>query len=236
VTLAALLAFGFTASAARAQCAFEHPKKARLIESDLVQAFVSCGNPGGNPVNDNTEGGVPSCSPPETFNEQAGSPANGWLWDETKSRGNVRFSAQMAPVSVTNDTTLPPACANPLLCPPGSKDLLVHMQLHNIIDGAGRASGTGTLATVARATLDDRGADGMAGGGDDQDMTVVDFPAGFPFTLTDGRTNLKTSADALLNAIGQPSLPSCTSIEVVSVSVLDENGNAFASMGTFLTQ
>jgi hypothetical protein len=235
--LAALLAIGFTASAARAQCQFEHPKKARVIESDLVQAFVSCGTVGGNPVNNTTEGGVPSCSPPETFNEQDGSPCNGWLWDETKSRGNLRFSSTQAPVAVRKDTTLP--IAQPIggpLSPPGSKDLFVHMQLHNIIDCTGAASGTGTLATVARATLDDRGADGMAGTLDDTDMTIVDFPAGFPFTLTEGRTNLKTSADALLNSIGQVSLPSCTSIEVVSVSVLDENGNAFASMGTFLTQ
>ncbi len=33
---------------ANAQCAFVHPKKAKLIAMNLVQPFVSCNNPGGN--------------------------------------------------------------------------------------------------------------------------------------------------------------------------------------------
>jgi hypothetical protein len=234
VTVVALAALGLSASVARAQCGFEHPVKAKKLQANLVQAMVSCGNPGGNAVNDNTEGGVPSCSPPETFNEQAGSPANGWLWDETRSSGMLRLQAKTSPYPASNDTTLPPPCANPLLCPAGAVDLFVGLRLKAILDAAGPANGTGTLATVARATINDRGTDGMAGTGDDTDMTIVDFPAGFPFTLENGKTNLKSSAAALLNAIGQKSLPSCSSIEVVAVSVLDENGNGFASIGTFL--
>ncbi len=48
ITLAAILALGFTASMASAQCAFEHPKKAKKFQGSFVQAFVSCNNPGGN--------------------------------------------------------------------------------------------------------------------------------------------------------------------------------------------
>jgi hypothetical protein len=66
------------------------------------------------------------------------------------------------------------------------------------------------------------------------DMTVIDFPAAFPFDLVGGQAKLKTSANALLNSIGQPGLPPCSSIEVVDVTVEDENTNPFARMGTFL--
>src|SRR3954451_23445972 len=58
--LAAVLVVGISASAALAQCAFEHPKKAGGLKSNFVQAFVSCGNPGGNSPNTTTEGGVPT--------------------------------------------------------------------------------------------------------------------------------------------------------------------------------
>jgi len=233
VALAAVLTVGFAASLAQAQCSFEHPKKAVKLQSNLVQAFVSCGNPGGNSSNTNTEGGVPTCAPPETFNEQAGSPPNGWLWTETKSQGKVSFKAKAVCTGVSTGTSspqlLPCNPASPLNTgPPPSADLEAKLDLKAIEDAGSAgdgANGPGTLSTVARATLDDRAAG---------DMTVIDFPAGFQFDLVDGKAKLKTSADALLNGIGQPGLPPCSSIEVVSIVVLDENGNGFANMGTFL--
>ena len=66
------------------------------------------------------------------------------------------------------------------------------------------------------------------------DLTVVDFPASFPFTMSGGKATVKTSADALLNGIGQPSLPHCSSIETVSITVVDPNGDTFANLGAFL--
>src|SRR5262245_53796557 len=84
---AAVLALGFTASmASAANCAYEHPKSAKSLKSSMVQAMVSCNNPGGNTPNATTEGGVPTCAPPETFHEQAGSPPGGWTWDEGKGK------------------------------------------------------------------------------------------------------------------------------------------------------
>lgn len=219
LTLAAVLALGFAASSARAACDFEHPKKAKKFQANLVQAFVSCGNPGGNSPNATTEGGVPTCQPPETFNQKAGSPASGWLWDEAKGQGAVAIKSSPVPLVV------PP---NNVLNPPGdTTDLAVAVKLKGVLDAAGPASGTGALATVARATLDDR-----AGGS----MTVIDFPAAFPLTLTAGAGKLKTSADALLNGIGQPGLPGCTSIETVSILVTDENGNTFANVGLYMPE
>jgi hypothetical protein len=229
VTLAAILALGFTASLASAQCAFEHPKKAKKIQASLVQAFVSCGNPGGNTPNTTTESGtVPTCKPPETFNEDAGSPADGWEWDETKGQGSIAFKAANKVKFIQIGTVLPGANPASPLNPAGDTvDLVIQMKLKGVIadDSPAGATGSGTLSTVARATLDDR----MGG-----DMTVIDFPAAFPFDLVGGQAKLKTSANALLNSIGQPGLPPCSSIEVVDVTVEDENTNPFARMGTFL--
>lgn len=215
VTGAAVLALGFTASMASAVCDYEHPKKAGQLKSSMVQAMVSCNNPGGNTPNSTTEGGVPTCAPPETFHQQAGSPSGGWSWDENKAKGDVSFKA------AKNKVPMQPA---------DSADLAVQLKMSGILQGgltpSGPANGNGVLATVARATLKDR----MNG-----DMTVVDFPAGFQVTAVNGKISRKTTANELLvGTLGQPALPSCSSIEVVSVAVVDPNGNNFASMGTFL--
>jgi hypothetical protein len=223
---------GMAASSAHAQCAFQHPKKAGKIQSNLVQAQVSCGNPGGNTVNSMTEGNVPACKPPETISQQNGNDSTGgWKWDAAKAQGKLTFQAKNACAAQQKDTAIPPCSpSSPLNTgPPASADLLVKLSLKGILQGPGAgttpASGAGNLATVTRATLNDR----MNG-----DVTVVDFPAGFAFSMTDGKTNLKTSADALLNGIGQPGLVPCSSLEVVSVRVVDSKGDTFAVMGTFL--
>ncbi len=209
--LAAILVVGISASAAMAQCAFEHPKKATKLQSNFIQAFVSCGNPGGNSPNTTTEGGVPTCKPPETFAQQAGSPPGSWTWDELSGQGQVQIKA---------------AKVVPPITPPDGTDLAIKVKLKGVLaDDTVPASGTGNLATVARATFNDR-----SGG----DMTVVDFPANFPLTVSGGKANVKTSADALLNGISQPSLPHCSSIETVSITITDVNGNTFANIGAFL--
>jgi hypothetical protein len=226
VIAGAALAFAFIASGANAQtstdeCGFEHPKQAKKSQISLVQAFVSCGNPGGNAPNDTTEGGVPSCSPPQTYNQQDGTPPNGWQWDETKGSGTVVFQAAKNKV------------VSPLNPPDDTADLAVSLKLKGVVDAAGPASGPGTLSTLSRATLRDR--QGTPGNhGDDVPMTVIDFPAPFGFNLVNGAVNLKTTANTILNGIGQNGLPHCTSIELVDVSVVDENGNRFASIGTLL--
>src|SRR6185295_5589091 len=94
VALAAVLAVGISASMASAQCAFEHPKSAKKVQGSLVQAFVSCGNPGGNSQNTTVGGAVPACRPPETFCEQSSNcPGTGWEWDELGSTGTVTFKS-----------------------------------------------------------------------------------------------------------------------------------------------
>ncbi len=195
VTLAAVLALGFIGSTADAQCSFEHPDKAKTLKASLVQAFVSCD---GGFANTTTESGIASCAAPETFNEQAGSPADGWLWDEEWAQGLVSFSARSIVKFTQIGTTLPGANPASPLNPVGDvADLVVRMELTGIGSSSNPSgeTGSGTLAAIMRATLDDR----MGG-----DMTLIDFPAQFPFDLNAGKAKLKTSAAALLNSIGQP--------------------------------
>lgn len=215
--LAAVLVVGISASAALAQCAFEHPKKAGKFQSNFVQAFVSCGNLGGNSPNSTTEGGVPTCKPPETYAAQAGSPPGSWTWDELKGQGQVQIKSVK--------TAKP---ATPPITPADSSDLSINVKIKGVLDNNTLpASGLGKLSTVARATFNDR-----TGG----DMTVVDFPANFDLLLTNGQGKQKTSADALLNGITQPGLPHCASIETVSITITDPNGNTFANVGIYNPQ
>lgn len=218
---AAVLALGSVsiASAASFPCAatYQHPAKAASLKSSLVQAFVSCNNPGGNIPNATTEtGATPTCYPAETYHENAGSPALGWTWGP-KSAGTISFKAGV-------NKLLPPDY--PLNTAPGA-DLYIQVKISDIRDNTGPASGSGQVATLARATLIDRNELSAP-------MTVVDFPTAFGITAVGGKVSKKTSATVILNDLNQPSLPHCTTIEVVSVLVKDPNNNTFANLGTYL--
>jgi hypothetical protein len=217
---AAVLAIGFSvslASAAAVPCPvpYQHPAKAKQIKASLVQAFVSCGNSGGNTINATTEtGSTPSCYPAETYNENAGSPVNGWIWGPGSS-ADITFKAAKNKV------------VHPLNTDPNAVDLSITIKMKDILDGNGPADNSnGRVATVARATFADRLANQL--------MTVIDFPTGFGITAIGGKVSKKTSATVILNALNNPALPACTQIEVVSVLVRDPNQNNFANIGTFL--
>ncbi len=155
------------ASAAATPCAvsYQHPAKAKSIKSALVQAFVSCNNPGGNTPNATTETGtVPTCYPAETVHQQAGSPPLGWTWGP-KSKGDITFKAGKNKV------------VHPLNTDPNAVDLNIQVKISDIRDNTGTADGTsGSVQSLSRATLIDRAADQL--------MTVIDFPTGFGITVS----------------------------------------------------
>jgi len=202
-----------------AQCAFEHPRKAGKIQASLTQAFVFCSpdgtGSGGVLPNDHTEGGIPACSPPETFGQQAGNYGTAWRFSPLKGTGQVELKTSRA---------FPPNVLNP---PGNSADVDVKLKLHSVFDGLGPASGTGHLVLAGRATLDDR-----VGG----DMTIVDFALSAPVSLTSGNAAMKTSIDSMLNdtPLNQPGLPACASLEIFFVAVDDPNGDDFAHAGLYL--
>jgi hypothetical protein len=216
---AAALVVGLSASSANAQCAFQHPKKAGKFQSNFVTAFISCDNAGGHTDNTVAGGGAaPACKPPMTYAEDQGTPPNTWYWDPNKGQGQVQFKA----VKKTKIPTVDPL---------DSSDVAVILKLAGVSYGTTGDPGdlvngaSGRLATLTRTTFDDREAG---------DVTVVDFPVKFPFILTLGKTTLKMTADQQLNADGLAGLPHCASLETVSVTVLDQNNNAFATSGVFM--
>jgi hypothetical protein len=208
---------------ARAACDFQHPGKAKQVKMSLVQAFVGCNVPGGQSPNGTTEGGIASCQPSLTFNQQAGSPSNGWRFDPERGQGSISFKA------ARNKVISP-------LNPPGSQDVEVGLSLSGVIsdDEPDGVTAPGVLAALLRWTMNDRGVDDVEDG-DDVSMTLVDFPANFSFLVSDGKVKLKTSLNALLNDLSQPGLPGCSAIDVLDVAVKDGNGTPFARPGLYLT-
>ena len=202
---AAVTILGCTATAASAQCAFERPRKAKKVLGELVQAFLPCDG-----ANTATESGLPSCGPPETFNELHGNPPSGWRWGP-RSAGAFEFRSSGNKVV---DAMNPPE---------DSSDVKVQLKLKDIEDVAGDADGTGVLVALLRVTLDDR-----AGG----DMTAVDIPVDFAVDVVGGKAKLKTTVNVFLNdAHDLPGLPACASVEFEFVGVADVNGTLFGVPG-----
>lgn len=191
---------------------FEHPKQASKIVMSLVQAFVGCNNAGGNSVNTTTEGGVPACAGPETYNEQDGSPSSGWRWNSANSRGDLTISQRCT----------------------GAGDFGIKLSISGIVDGTGApANATGTLVMAVGLTLHD-----PSGG----DMTTITIPMSYPFSVASGSAKLLTSANAFFSEQQLPPLPNGVSVEFRGLEVFDApfleirdaNGNAFARPGVFL--
>ena len=202
-----------TASPVAAQCAFDRPTAAAVArtgnyQSTLIPAFVNCGGVGGNPPNTSSSAGAPGCKPPETLNQQSGSPPNGWRFSQVpgQSWGRVRLDR----ISGT------------FFVPPGTRELRIRLWLRKIIDAGGPANTTGSLELGLRATFDD-----PVNG----DQTGIDFPVVIPVTLVAGNVTVVTTLGTVLASIALPRFPDCTMFEVVSVRVLDPNGTAFAVPG-----
>ena len=204
-----LLVVGCAAGTAGAQCAFQHPAKAKEVRLSFVQAFVPCEAP-----NSMTEMGVQSCESPQTFNELAGSPANGWLWGPNSS-GSVSFK-------VARNKIVDPDF-NPS---PNTADIRVRINLNGIEDADGPVDGPATLVPLRRTTFEDR-----AGG----DMTVVDFGVPvFVMSVVGGRARVRTSANVVLNQFGFKGVPGCTSLELLGLELRDENNTLFGVTGIFV--
>lgn len=190
-----------------AQCAFSHGQNTGTNGwSRMVQTFVNCGGVGGQTPNTTTAGGFPSCGPPITAHQQAGSPANGWVLDTITGRARIKLD-QLA----------------------GPTDVRIRMQLRDTRDGTGIfpvVGATGSLFLIVRLTFDD-----TAGG----DMTVIDMPLSTPVVITTatGDANVNTTVNAVLLAIAQPPLPTCSSLELIDAYILDPASSEFLRIGHF---
>jgi hypothetical protein len=229
---AAALALGVTGMAhAATPCAFAagqeyiHPAKAAKLTGSLVQTYVSCNNTGGRVANSKTETNTKTCYPAETiahFNGN-GTPQTGtWTWGP-KSQGTVSFKAGKNKITTGPSSTLSPQELA------DARDLYISIKLSDIRDEEGSLIDggiPGRFNSLARTTLIDRA--------ESKVMTVFDFPTGFDLSLAGGKLSKKTSATELIDPLGQPALPRCTTIELVDVFIRDSNGNTFARLGSFL--
>jgi hypothetical protein len=228
-TLIAMLGLGIigSASPADATCPmpYSHPAKAAKLQASLVQMFVSCNNPGGNVSNSATETGTtPTCYPAETFHQHDGTPpASAWTWGPHAS-GSVSLKA------AKNALTGPPDYAQNT--DPDAADLLISIKMtdiHNVAGLADTTTGTGGHGHVQialRMTIIDREESHV--------MTLVDLPFAFEIPAFDGRISTKTSLTVLLDRLERPALPACSTVELLSLWVLDPDGIRFAEIGTFL--
>lgn len=218
------LALGLAVGTAGAQqCGFPQPSKAKDIRLSLVPAFISCagacnlcGQDASQTPDTETGVHVPGCSSPKTFNEEGGSPSDGWLWGP-KSEGSIRFTAARSKI------------LDPLF-PLNTADVRISVKLSDVHDGFGLAGTTtspsnGSLVPVSRGTSLTR-INGI--------MTVVDAPVSFPVAVINGRANVKTSANVALGTIVGATLPGCTVLELLHLEIDDPNLNAFARPGLFL--
>jgi hypothetical protein len=199
-------------SPASAQCTYPHGQQSALNGwTRMMQAFVPCGGldcdgTAGAPIaNNTTAGGMPSCSPPQTYHQMAGSPAGGWRFDPFTGRARFRLDAQPGP------------------------NVRIRVQVADIRDANSPADApvgrTASAYMIFRFTFNDAGTD----------MTVIDFPLSvpLPITSTSGDGSFDTTMNALLAAIGQPPLAPCTNVELLEITVLDPNSNKFLRPGHF---
>jgi len=199
-------------SPAYAQCAFSHGQNTGNNGwSRMVQAYVPCGAPdcdgfGPLPPNNSTAGGIPSCSPPQTYHQLAGAPANGWVFDVLTGRARLKLDQLSGPT-----------------------DVRIRLQLRNVRDGTGVfpvVGATGSLQLTTRLTFND-----PVNG----DMTQVDMPVSTPVVISTatGDANVLTTFNALLAALTLPPLPTCSNFEVIDAAVIDPAANKFLRLGHF---
>lgn len=200
------------AHAAQAQCIYPHGQQtAGNGWARLVQAFVPCGGvdcdgiSGGPPPNNMTSSAIPSCSPPQTYHQQAGNPAFGWRFDVATGRARFRLDGQAGP------------------------DVRIRVQVVDLRDAntslfaAQGIPGTATL--IFRFTSNDTGTD----------MTAIDVPISLPVPITTatGDGLLDVQLNTALVGLGYLPLSPCTNVELISLEVFDPTGVKFARPGHF---
>ena len=222
-SLAAVALVGFCASTASAQCAFDHVK-GKGVKGSFVRNYAPCPGTEHPAPNAETEGDTDACTPvtPKEVDGEATAYSFG-------DKGGCTIQTQAKLVSACEDVE--GSDGSPLGLEPGPCHITyVKGKCKDIVDGAavpidGDDIGWG-FATLSRASLDDE---------TNHDMTVIDFPVTFAFgTPSNGGMKISSnSAEALSPLVGanNAELPTCTSIEIVDVTIKDPLGLPFAKLG-----
>lgn len=218
------------AGSAAAQCGFNAVARARGMTTSLVRAYHVCSatETGGLEINTQTRGGAPACQPVEP--KRLDYRATTYLFDKDKGGCSLRTTARIE----KDCSLLKNADGDALGLPAGPchvtyvkgtcRGILQADELTpiNSFDDAGWS-----LATLSRWTINDA---------TNGDMTLIDFPITFYFEdPDDGKIKLESSsAEALASILvdtSGPALPTCTSIEILRLTVKDPQGLPFAVRG-----
>ena len=151
--------------------------------------------------------GIPGCSPPVPLSDYSFG---------VKGKCSVKTTQKAeAPCKFNGD----PSCA----------DIQIKVTCSDVLDtdGSTPANGPGwSITTLSRAVLEDANA-----GGDNDDLTIVNFPLQMPLgDAASGKIKAKLSANALLGTSGP--LPACTAVQILDLFIVDPNGDTFAAMGS----
>ncbi|HXC52613.1 MAG TPA: hypothetical protein VN634_17150 [Candidatus Limnocylindrales bacterium] len=225
-TASAQCVFGFDGSAPEDS---RGPAPAKGIQGSMVRAFTSCGSteyPNGNAT---TESGTYACQPitPPTAPPFSPDPTP----YDFAATGKCTAKAKAALIKDCSTTTNAAGASLGLRSGP-CHVTYVSGSCTGILRPDGVTPINGTLddgwefATLSRATFDDR---------DGGDMTVIDFPVAFSYSMPhDGKMEFdSSSAEALLPLVGPngAAMPACTSIEFVDWKIKDPEGATFARLG-----
>jgi hypothetical protein len=233
--LAAIALVGFYASSASAQCAF-NSAPAKGVKGSMVRNYSPC--PGTETPNSNTttEGATPACTP-VTPRQNLEGDSTLYSFDKKKGKCDVSTKAKLEKSCATvTGTEIDMMTGKPVKVLLGLQDVPCHVtyvksKCSGILgtDGLtpiGNGDAGWSLATLSRATLNDP---------TNGDMTVIDFPVTFNYSIpSKGKMAVDSnSAEALAPIVGTQSadLPTCTSIEVVDVTIKAPGGLPFAKLG-----
>ena len=212
LTILAAVAFvGAGAINASAQCDFNSAGKAKGIKTSLIRSVAACPSATFPTFNSSTGGGTPTCAPPYEMST--------YQFDTSKGKCDFQTKAAVEDPCKFNSVTR--ACMN----------LAIKVKCSGILraDGVTPISApddTGwILQTLSRATLNDE---------DNGDMTVLNFPV--PIAMTEPSSGKFQTVDGsdtnhILADLGLASLPRCTQVEVVSLTLKDPNNASFAVIG-----
>ena len=221
VALAAVMAVSLTAGYASAQCTINVPAKAKGGKMSFVRNYAECPSTQHPSANTTTGGGTAACSP-VTAKGLGENPGAGELTDwffGPKGGCDVKFSYKNEECANLGAEAGP--CAN----------FKIDAKCKDIHDAGGALeqadlAGPGGLVILAQATINDE---------TNGPLTVIDFPVSAPFgDFKKGGAKLKTTSTAILLQIFEvdaADLPSCSSVELISMKIMDDLGRDFAWLG-----
>jgi len=220
------------ASAADAQCEFNALARARGMKASMVRAFVGCPSTLGGPghVNTETGGGTPACDPIAALSIRYGHDreVTQYLFDPQTGTCDVQTKARIE----KDCSLLKDSDGEPLGLPARACSVIyIKARCQGITRGDGTpidvVDAGWSLAIHMSLSINDSS---------NGDMTVIDLPITQTFdNPNNGKIKLDGStAQALawmLYDISGAALPTCTSAQLLSVTIKDPYGLPFAVLG-----